>query len=355
MNNRFNKLVELLALEGIVARLRTTEVPGDALTWTRFFGSLLLVLLVLLFLSGSFMAFNYTPAPGSAYDSVDFALFSLPFGDVIKGIHYYSWNLLLIVMGLHLIRDFILGAYKSPRQLVWVSGLLILITLPLFIITGDLLPWDQKGYWSTQVRLSVIASTPVIGNFIVRLLQGGPITGIVALTRFYVLHIIFLPGLLVVLIAMHFHFIGHKGLSAPLNEDTKPRSKVYLLPNMINRWIFLFLVVTLILGFVSWYWPAPLGDPADPTDYTYIPEPEWWVLFLNQLVTIFSGPLTKIVSIIIPGGLVGFMIALPFLDRSTERHPSKRWKIMIIGAVIAMALLVLSVMGYLEHFGSSSH
>ena len=355
MNNRFNKLVELLALEGIVARLRTTEVPGDALTWTRFFGSLLLVLLVLLFLSGSFMAFNYTPAPGSAYDSVDFALFSLPFGDVIKGIHYYSWNLLLIAMGLHLIRAFILGAYKSPRQLVWVSGLLILITLPLFIITGDLLPWDQKGYWSTQVRLSVISSTPVIGNFIVRLLQGGPIIGIVALTRFYVLHIIFLPGLLVVLIAMHFHFIGHKGLSAPLNEDTKPRSKVFFLPNIINRWIFLFLVVTLILGFVSWYWPAPLGDPADPTDYTYIPEPEWWVLFLNQLVTIFSGPLTIIGSIIIPGGLVGLMIALPFLDRSPERHPSKRWKIMIIGAVIAMALLVLSVMGYLEHFGSSYH
>ncbi|MDH3957486.1 MAG: cytochrome b N-terminal domain-containing protein, partial [Desulfobacteraceae bacterium] len=136
MNNRFNKLVELLALEGIVARLRTTEVPGDALTWTRFFGSLLLVLLVLLFLSGAFMAFYYTPAPGSAYDSVDFALFSLPFGDVIKGIHYYSWNLLLIAMGLHLIRAFILGAYKSPRQLLWVSGLLILITLPLFIITG---------------------------------------------------------------------------------------------------------------------------------------------------------------------------------------------------------------------------
>jgi len=348
-------LLEQLALEGIVARLRTIEVPGDALTWTRFFGSLLLVLLVLLFLSGAFMAFYYTPAPGSAYDSVDYSLFDLPFGDVIKGIHYYSWNLLLIVMGLHLIRAFILGAYKTPRQLVWVSGLLILMTLPLFIITGDLLPWDQKGYWSTQVRLSVISATPVIGDFMVRLLQGGPITGIIALTRFYVLHIIFLPGLLVVLIAVHFHFIGHKGLSGPLNEDSKPRSKVCLLPSIVNRWIFLFLVVTLILGFISWYWPAPLGDPADLTDSTYIPKPEWWVLFLNQLVTIFSGPLTVIGSVIIPGGLIGLMIALPFLDRSPERQPSKRWKIMIIAAVIALALLVLSVMGYLEHFGLSSH
>jgi len=355
MNNRSKRLLEQLALEGIVARLRTIEVPGDALTWTRFFGSLLLVLLVLLFLSGAFMAFYYTPAPGSAYDSVDYSLFDLPFGDVIKGIHYYSWNLLLIVMGLHLIRAFILGAYKTPRQLVWVSGLLILMTLPLFIITGDLLPWDQKGYWSTQVRLSVISATPVIGDFMVRLLQGGPITGIIALTRFYVLHIIFLPGLLVVLIAVHFHFIGHKGLSGPLNEDSKPRSKVCLLPSIVNRWIFLFLVVTLILGFISWYWPAPLGDPADLTDSTYIPKPEWWVLFLNQLVTIFSGPLTVIGSVIIPGGLTGLMIALPFLDRSPERQPSKRWKIMIIAAVIALALLVLSVMGYLEHFGLSSH
>jgi ubiquinol-cytochrome c reductase cytochrome b subunit len=355
MNNRSKRLLEQLALEGIVARLRTIEVPGDALTWTRFFGSLLLVLLVLLFLSGAFMAFYYTPAPGSAYDSVDYSLFDLPFGDVIKGIHYYSWNLLLIVIGLHLIRTFILGAYKKPRQLVWVSGLLILTTLPLFIITGDLLPWDQKGYWSTQVRLSVISATPVIGDFMVRLLQGGPITGIIALTRFYVLHIIFLPGLLVVLIAVHFHFIGHKGLSGPLNEDSKPRSKVCLLPSIVNRWIFLFLVVTLILGFISWYWPAPLGDPADLTDSTYIPKPEWWVLFLNQLVTVFSGPLTVIGSVIIPGGLTGLMIALPFLDRSPERQPSKRWKIMIIAAVIALALLVLSVMGYLEHFGLSSH
>jgi len=354
MNSYLNRLLEQLAVEGIVARLGKIEVPGDALTWTRFLGSLLLVLLVLLFLSGAFMAFYYTPSPGSAYDSVDFALFNLPFGDVIKGVHYYSWNLLLIVMGLHLVRAFVSGAYKSPRQLVWVSGLLTLLIVPLFIITGDLLPWDQAGYWSTQVRLSVISATPVAGDVMVRLLQGGPIIGIVALTRFYVLHIIFLPALLVVLVAVHFHFIGHKGLSGPLNEATQPVPKAYLLPNMVNRWLFLFLVVTLILGFVSWYWPAPLGDPADSTDSTYIPRPEWWVLFVNQLVTVFSGSLTVIGSIVIPGGLAGLMIVLPFMDRSSERHPAKRWKMMIVGAIIAMALLVLSVMGYQAHFGAGA-
>jgi len=352
MKNRSKGLFQQLALEGVIARLRTLEVPGGALTWSRFFGALLLVLLVLLFLSGAFMVFYYSPAPGSAYDSVDFALFSLPFGEVIRGIHHYAWNLLLVVMGLHLVRAFIIGAYKAPRQLVWVSGVVILLTVPVFIITGDLLPWDQKGYWSTQVRLSIISQVPFIGTFTTRLLQGGPLTGIVAMTRFYVLHILFLPGLLIFLVAVHFHFIGHIGLSDPIAKDTKPRPKVAFLPDMVNRWLFLFLIVTLILGFISWYWPAPLGDPADPTDSTYIPKPEWWVLFLNQLVTIFSGPLAVVGSVIIPGGLAGLVIALPFLDRSPERHLTKRWKIMIISTAIALALIILSTAGYMEHFRS---
>ena len=114
---------------------------------------------------------------------------------------------------------FLVGAYKPPRQLVWVSGVMILLFVPTFIITGDLLPWDQKGYWSTQVRLSIIGSIPFIGEFIVRLLQGGPLTGIVALTRFYVLHILFLPVLLSLLIAIHFHFLRHRGLSDSLSGD----------------------------------------------------------------------------------------------------------------------------------------
>lgn len=351
--NRPETWLERLSLDGPVTRLKTFEVAADALTWNRFFGALQLVLIVLLFLSGAFMAFYYSPAPGSAYDSVDYALFSVPFGDIIKGIHHYGWNLLLIVMGLHLVRGFLFGAYKPPRQLVWVSGVLIMLIIPLFIITGDLLPWDQKGYWSTQVRLSIMGSVPVIGDFLVRLLQGGPLTGIVALTRFYVLHIVFLPCLLVLLLIVHFHFIRHRGLSGPLTKDNSLRKTVPFFPNIVNRWIVLFLGVALILGYISWYWPAPLGDPADPTDSTYFPAPEWWVLFLNQLVTIFKGSWSVIGSVIIPGGLVGLLVALPFIDASPQRHPVRRKKAMLGAAMIAIALFVLSIMGYLEHFRAS--
>jgi ubiquinol-cytochrome c reductase cytochrome b subunit len=343
----------MLALGDIVDRIKALRVPADALTWHRFSGSLLLVLLVLLFLSGASMAFYYSPAPGAAYDSVDFALFSVPFGDVIKGVHYYSWNIFLILMGWHLVRAFIVGAYKSPRQLLWVSGVLIMLLIPALIITGDLLPWDQNGFWTTQVRISIIASVPVVGDFIVRLIQGGPLTGIVALTRFYVLHILILPIVLIFLMVIHFHFLKARGLSEPLlKRDSQPET-ISFFPQLVNRWLFLFLGVTMALGIISRYWPAPLGDPADPTDSTFVPRPEWWVLFLNQLVTVFKGPLTVLGTVIIPGGLVALLMGLPFLDRSPERHPARRKTVILVAVVVAAILLGLSIMGYIEHFNEN--
>ena len=351
--NQVNTFSEMLGLDDIIARMKLVRVPADALTWHRFSGSLLLVLLVLLFLSGAFMAFYYSPVPGVAYDSVDYVLFSLPFGDVIKGVHYYSWNILLMVLGLHLVRAFIVGAYKSPRQLVWVSGVLIMLLIPALIITGDLLPWDQNGFWTTQVRISIIASVPVVGDFIVRLIQGGPLTGIVALTRFYILHIFFLPVLLIFLVVIHFHFLKQRGLSGSEQENQSSRKTISFFPQLVNRWLLSFLVVTLVLGLISWYWPAPLGDPADPTDSTFVPRPEWWVLFLNQLVTVFKGSLTVIGSVIIPGGLVALLIALPFLDTSPDRHPVRRKKVILIAVIIAIILAGLTIMGYIEHFNET--
>jgi len=355
IQSKSDRLIKILALETALDRIRSLKIADDAFSWTRFFGPMLLALIILLFLSGIFMAFYYSPVPGAAYDSVDFALFNVPFGGVVRGVHHYAWNLLLIVLGLHLFRAFVTGAYKAPRQMVWVSGVVIMLFVPFFIITGDLLPWDQKGYWSTLVRLSIISSTPVIGDLIVKLMQGGALTGVVALTRFYILHILLLPGMLVLLIAGHFHFIHHFGISEPLSRTPEQRVKIDFLPNILNRWLLLFLIISVTLGLIGWYWTAPLGDPADPTDSSYIPRPEWWVLFLNQLVSIFKGNYTVIGSIIIPGGLSGLLIALPILDRSPERHPVNRWKLMLMAAIIASVLIGFSIMGYVEHFVEAPH
>jgi ubiquinol-cytochrome c reductase cytochrome b subunit len=343
------------AARGGFAKLLHVEVPADAICWHRFFGALQLALICLLFLTGALMAFAYTPVPGTAYDSVDYFQFSLPLGTVVRGVHHYAWNLLLVVMGLHLLRALMVGAYKAPRQIVWISGVLFFLLMPLFIITGDLLPWDQKGYWSTQVRFSIIASIPVAGDFLVQMFRGGTLTGIVALTRLYVLHILLLPCALVLLVGLHLYFIATRGLSAPLSDNLIPRPKVPFMPAIVNRWLVVFIVSAVGLVLFAWQWPAALGDPADPTDSAFIPRPEWWVLFLNQLVAIFKGPLMVLGSAIIPGGLVLLLGALPFLDRSPERRPSKRMGVMVATAIVLAALTALSVMGYVEHFMRSEH
>jgi len=343
--------MKTLALEKTAAWIKKIEVAGDTCAWHRIVGCALLVLVVLLFLSGAFLAFYYSPVPGAAYDSVDFTLFNAPFGSIIKGVHHYAWNILLILAIFHLARTFIAGAYRKPRQLTWVSGVIILVVLPLFIITGDLLPWDQKGYWSTQVRLSIIASVPFIGDMTVDLLRGGPLTGIVALTRFYVLHILFLPGLLIVLLAAHFHFIAQHGLAERVLARPAAVNRIPFWPRVIKRWLILFIFSVALIALVSWYWPPPLGDPADPTDSTYIPKPEWWVLFLNQLVAIFRGKWAIVGTTVIPGFLAALLVTLPYLDRSSGSRLSQRKGVIIFAGVLATVIIVLSMMGYLEHFG----
>jgi ubiquinol-cytochrome c reductase cytochrome b subunit len=343
------RLLDLLALEGYPTRLKNLTVPYDAISWRRFTGSLCLVLLMLLFVTGPFMSLYYSPVPAAAYDSVDFAQYEIPFGGVIRGIHHYAWTGLLIVMGLHLATSFILGAYKAPRQMVWISGVILLLVIPASIITGDLLPWTQEAYWTTQVRASIISSVPVAGDLAVSLLLGGPRTGIVALTRFYVLHIIFMPGILILLTAVHFHFLSQCGLAGPIKETPTQRPPMPLVPNAASRWLLLFLATAVILGLLARYYPVYFGDPADPTDSNFVPRPEWWVLFLNQLVGIFRGPWSVLGTVAIPGGLAAFLLALPFIDRGPERRPARRKSIILAGLVIAAILIALSVAGYYEH------
>lgn len=348
--NRLTLLPGPLALRWIMARLQSLEVLRNALPWTGVSGLVALVLVALLFISGVAMTFYYSPAPGAAYDSVDYAQFSVPFGDLIRGVHFYAWNLLLVVIGVHLAWAFVVGAYKAPWQMVWVSGVLVMLLVPAFIVTGDLLPWNQRGYWSTQVRLSIVASVPLVGDFLARLLRGGSHIGIVTLTRFYVLHILVLPCLFVFLLAIHFYCVGRQVRSAPPAGDGRDRGTIPCLPDLIHRWLALLLTVTVVLGLVAWQYPVPLGDPADPTDTSYMPKPEWWVLFLNQLVTTLKGPLMVCGTVLIPGGLVGLLIALPFLDRAPECHPARRKKAMLAAAVIAVVLLGLSIIGYIKHY-----
>ena len=180
------------------------------------FGGITFFLFVMLAVTGYFMTLYYVPSPEQAYDAVDYLTFEVPMGQVIRGVHHWSGNLMMVTIFLHMIRVFVYGAYKKPREINWMSGVGLLCLVMGFGFTGYLLPWDQKAYWATKVGTSVMGTVPVVGDYALRIMRGGSDLGALTLTRFYTLHVLFLPLVTVIFLIAHFVMIRKQGISTPL-------------------------------------------------------------------------------------------------------------------------------------------
>jgi quinol-cytochrome oxidoreductase complex cytochrome b subunit len=180
------------------------------------FGGITFFLFVMLAVTGYFMTLYYVPSPEQAYDAVDYLTFEVPMGQVIRGVHHWSGNLMMVTVFLHMIRVFVYGAYKKPREINWMSGVGLLCLVMGFGFTGYLLPWDQKAYWATKVGTSVMGTVPVVGDYALRMMRGGSDLGALTLTRFYTLHVLFLPLVTVIFLIAHFVMIRKQGISSPL-------------------------------------------------------------------------------------------------------------------------------------------
>ncbi len=186
------------------------------LNLTYCFGGITFFLFVMLAVTGYFMTLYYVPSPEQAYDAVDYLTYEVPMGQVIRGVHHWSGNLMMVTIFLHMLRVFIYGAYKKPREINWISGVVLFCLVMGFGFTGYLLPWDQKAYWATNVGTSIMGTVPVVGDYTLRLMRGGSDLGALTLTRFYTLHVLFLPLVTVIFLLAHFVMIRKQGISSPL-------------------------------------------------------------------------------------------------------------------------------------------
>jgi quinol-cytochrome oxidoreductase complex cytochrome b subunit len=180
------------------------------------FGGITFFLFLLLAVTGYFMMIYYVPAPAQAYGAVDYMSREVALGQMIRGMHYWSANLMFVTICVHMIRVVIYGAYKKPRELTWISGVLLLILVMAFCFTGYLLPWDQKAYWATRVGTGIMGKVPLVGDYLVKIMRGGETLGALTLVRFYFLHVIFLPAATVCLLVAHFFMVRKQGVSAAL-------------------------------------------------------------------------------------------------------------------------------------------
>ncbi|MCJ7830277.1 MAG: cytochrome bc complex cytochrome b subunit, partial [Desulfobacterales bacterium] len=322
-------------------------LPADA-GWTTTFGSLLALLFVVEAVTGMFLAFYYNPSPDLAYQAVGFIMRDVFGGQILRGIHHFGASAMVILVFAHMAASFFYGAFKAPRELTWILGVCLFLLTLGFGFTGYLLPWDQKAYWATVVGTNIPRDIPLVGEFITRILLGGESVSGLTLTRFYAIHTLILPALTAGCIGIHIYLVRIHGISepAPAPAPQPPADPPYrFFPEHLARAAAAFSLVFLVLILLAFFAEIPMQDVAGTIDPTYLPRPEWYYMWLFQLLTFFSGSTEIIGSLVIPLGGVSLVFCLPFLSRSPLKNLAARPTETALGVACLVGIAYLSIMG----------
>jgi len=188
----------------------------DFVNWMHCFGGITFFLFITQLVTGVLLTFYYRPSPETAYQSVQYIMNEVTLGWLVRAVHRWSANIMILSLMVHMLRVFFMGAYKPPRELNWMVGVFLLFLTLGFGFTGYLLPWSQKSYWATTVGTEMAGSVPVVGKYLLELMRGGPeITG-ATLNRFYTLHVMVLPAFVLISLSLHFLMVRRQGISEPL-------------------------------------------------------------------------------------------------------------------------------------------
>jgi quinol-cytochrome oxidoreductase complex cytochrome b subunit/mono/diheme cytochrome c family protein len=353
----YRKLVQALLLE---------HIPGGA-KWRYVWGSCLAFVFTVQVLTGILLMMAYSPGDTSAWGSVYFIQYEVEFGWLIRGLHHFGSQAMVILLGVHMLQVVIAGAHLPPREINWWLGLALMGLVLAMGLTGYLLPWDQKGYWATQVATNIAGGIPGIGSFLRTIIVGGPEYGNATVTRFYALHVAVIPALIVVLLIAHVAVFRRHGVTAPKDAEGEG---LFWPDQAFKDMVACMIIFGILLAVVIWggqgnavpasafqrapaeekaaatepgWWQrlalggregrgANLDAPADPGE-AYPARPEWYFLFLFQLLKYFpSGSIKG--TVVIPNAVGVLLFLLPLLGLGRMRTLGH-----ILGVLVVVGLL----------------
>jgi ubiquinol-cytochrome c reductase cytochrome b subunit len=323
-------------------------IPGGA-RLAYIFGSGLLFIFLSQIITGVFLALYYVPSADHAHTTVAYITKAVTAGSFLRSLHAYGASAMVIVLLLHLSQTYIYGSYKGRRELLWVSGCILFGLVMAMAFTGYLLPWDQRAYFATAVGTNAVSEVPFFGEALKRVMRGGTEMGTLTISRFFVAHVFLVPALIFALVASHIFLFRKAGPAGPFDEhpaEPKQTPEPFY-PRQVLMDLSLTALLIIGLGFLAFFVPAPLGHAADPADAQYIPRPEWYYLPIFQWLKYWRGAASIIGVLVIPTILVLAVIAVPFLDRSTERRPWRRP--IALGAYI-FVFATLFGLGFRSHY-----
>ncbi len=331
----------------------THPVPRRTASWWYVFGSATLALFALQIATGICLALVYVPAADQAYQSLEYLNYQAPFGWYLRAVHFWGSNAMVLVMTLHMIQVFLWGAYKYPRELTWIVGVVLFVCTLGMAFTGQILRWDQDAYWGLGIGASIAARTPLIGAAVVHVLLGGPIIAGRTLSRFFALHVFLIPGFLIALVGLHLWLVLRLGI----NEWPMPGRLVYretyrkryekeierdgvpFFPTAARKdMVGMGVVVLAVLVCAAVFGPyGPNGAP-DPTIIDAAPRPDFYFLSLFALFALLPPWTETPILLVGPPLAIALLLALPLLAGTGE----KSWRRRPV-AVLSLLLIVLTV------------
>lgn len=316
---------------GLLKEALYENIPGGS-RWRYIWGSTLTFAFFIQIVTGVILWMAYSPSSQTAWESVYYIQHEMWGGWFIRGMHHYTAQAMVILLVLHTMQVVIDGAYKAPREVNFWFGIILLCLVMGLGLTGYLLPWDQKGYWATKVATNLVAAVPFVGPELQKVLIGGTEYGHQTLTRFFAIHAGLLPGLMIVFIAGHVYLFRRHGITP--KEPLKGKDEDFWPEQILKDAVACLAVLAAILFFVIWHHGAPLSAPADPSDQFSAARPEWYYLFLFQLLkytSAFWG------AIVIPGVLMAVICLMPLFGKWKLGH---RFNLGLLVSLLAGAVLL---------------
>ncbi len=348
-------LDDRLGLSDLLGPAMKHLVPRNA-TWWYVFGSATLVAFIVQVVTGVALAFSFVPSSSQAYDTLRFITNESPFGNFLRGLHYYGASAMVLMIGAHMAQTFLFGAYKYPREMSWSTGVLLLGFTLVMGFTGQLLRWDQTAAWSVVVAAEQAGRVPLIGGWLAQFILGGTTLGGATLSRFFAIHVFLIPGLMFAFIGLHVWLVLRHGISdppvpgKPVNPATYKkeyheeleRTGVPFWPEGAWRdFVFGTVVVLGIAALALMYGPPPIEKPPDPSILEADPRPDWYLLWYFAVLALIPAKIEGIVMIAAPALIGVILLIAPIVSHKGERHWSRRpWA---IGVVLLSVLMIGSL------------
>ncbi|NDJ75472.1 MAG: DUF4405 domain-containing protein, partial [Chloroflexi bacterium] len=317
-----------LTLQDLLLHLHAPRVPKRAIkiNYTFGLGVLSTVLFLTLAITGMLLMFVYTPTPDGAYDSMKALRSDIWLGQLVRNIHHWSANLMLILVTLHMLRVFYTAAFHHPREFNWILGLVLLVLVAMSNFTGYLMPWDQLSYWAVTIGTSMIEYIPVFGQDLSDAILGGPEVGAATLRTFFAFHVALFPFLIAVTVSYHLWRVRKDQITLPRDLDEPPPDRrkverVTTVPHLVNLEIAGGLILLALLFGFSAFVDAPLIEAADPNHPPNPSKAAWYFMGVQELLMHFH---PQFVSFVIPVLVGAALLLLPYLDYHPDRAPDVR-------------------------------